>query len=191
MIYLKLKKIIYVLLICLFSTSVTAEVVKKVEVSGNKRISKETVMVFGDIKTGVSYTPLEINDLIKKLYDTNFFSKIDVNLENGILKIFLEENPIINMVVFKGVKADKIKKEILEIVTLKTKTSFNKSQIQNYLNRIKNFYREIGYFFVEIDTEVQELQNNRVNLIYDVRPGKKAKISKIFFLETKKWKTQN
>ena len=88
-----LKKIIT--LIILFFTfcnvSSYSEVVNKVEVKGNNRISSETVMIFGDVVVGNDYEQSDISTLIKKLYNTNFFSNISVELINNKLTIFVEE----------------------------------------------------------------------------------------------------
>ena len=59
-----------------FSFKSTAEVVKKIEVTGNDRVSKETIVVFGDIIIGKDYEISDVNTLIKKLYDTTLFSNI-------------------------------------------------------------------------------------------------------------------
>ena len=85
-----------ILFFALHTLHSAAEVVNKVEVQGNERISKETVMVFGDIVIGKDYERSDISLLIKKLYDTNFFSNISVELKNNKLTLFVSENPIVN-----------------------------------------------------------------------------------------------
>ena len=79
--------------------------VKKVEVNGNERISLETILIFGDIKLGDNYESQDIKSVIKKLYETNFFSNISVELNNNLLTINLVENPIINSIIFNGEQA--------------------------------------------------------------------------------------
>ena len=74
-----------------FSVKSYSEVVDKVEIEGNERISLETIIVFGDIAIGKDYEASDINLLIKKLYETTFFSNISVELENNILNIFIKE----------------------------------------------------------------------------------------------------
>jgi len=163
-----------------------AEVVKEIEIQGNERISPETIIIYGDISKGKDYNSSDINDLIKKLYDTSFFLNISVNLKNGILNVIVEENPVINSIVFDGEKADKYKEAILELVSLREKTSFIKASVKADINLIKEFYRQLGYYFVKIELEVEELKNNRLNLRYVIEKGDKAKIAKIFFLGEKK-----
>ncbi len=163
-----------------------AEVVKKVVIEGNQRISKETIVIFGDILLGNNYESNDINILIKKLYETTFFSEISVELENETLKISVKENPIINNIIFDGEKAQKFRDAITEKLLLREKTSFINDYVKTDVNLVKEFYRQLGFYFAKIDVEVQKLERNRVNLIYSIDKGEKAKISKIYFLGDKK-----
>ena len=89
--------------------------------NGNERISNETIKVYGEIEINKNYSDTDLNEVIKKLYNTKFFSKISVNLDNGILKIDVVENPIINTITIEGEKAKKFKKEIVKFLSLKKK----------------------------------------------------------------------
>ena len=120
---------VFVLIFLSISFKTQAEVVNEVEVGGNQRISLETIIVFGDITKGKNYESSDINLLIKKLYDTNYFTNISVELENGKMSITVEENAIINSIVFNGERANKYKKKLSEFLTLKEKSSF----MENYV----------------------------------------------------------
>ena len=172
--------------LCFINSNSLAEVVNEVKVKGNNRITLETIVIFGDISLGKNYESSDINSLIKKLYDTTYFSNISVELKNGILSLTVEENPIINEIEFKGEKAEKYSDAIRELLSLREKTSFINNYVKSDINKIKEFYRLLGFFFVKIDAEVQNLDKNRVNLIYSIEKGEKAKISKIYFLGDKK-----
>ena len=125
-----MRKFIYkysFLLIAFFSLfNANAESLKKVEIIGNERISNETIIVYGEIKKGKDYSLEEIDNIIKNLYETKFFSKISTDFSNGILKIIVEENPIINSIVIQGEPAKKYTEAILEILSLKEKSSYIK-----------------------------------------------------------------
>ena len=82
-----------------------AEILKKFEISGNKRISDETVIIFSELKVNEEVSKSKLDLVIKNLYKTNFFNNVKVEFSNHILKIFVEENPIIENIVFNGVKA--------------------------------------------------------------------------------------
>ena len=131
--------LVFILFFLVFSVKSYSEIVTKVEVEGNERISLETIAIFGDITIGKNYESSDINLLIKKLYETNFFSNISVELQNGQLSIIVEENPIINSIVFKGEKATKYKEAVKALLTLREKTSFINNYIKSDINKIKGF----------------------------------------------------
>ncbi len=182
-----LKILFSTLLFFVLSTKIIyAEVVNKVEVVGNKRISIETIVVFGDIAIGKDYETSDINSLIKKLYETSYFEDISVELSKNVLKINVKENPIINSLVFDGEKADKFKEKLVELLSLSENRAYVKSYIKNDINLIKEFYRQLGFYFIKIDAKVDQLEGNRVNVTYLIEKGDKAKIAKIYFLGEKK-----
>ena len=185
---LNLKKIfISIILFFIFlSAHSHAEVVKKIEIKGNERISAETITIFGDISVGKNYEISDINSLIKKLYDTTFFSNISVVVKNNILSVTVKENPIINSITFEGEKAKKYKEKIRELLSLRENSSFVENNIKSDINLIKDFYRSIGFYFVKIDVEIAKLEKNRINISYLIDKGEKAKIAKIYFLGDKK-----
>tara|TARA_Y100000590_G_scaffold452979_1_gene597128 strand:- start:869 stop:3115 length:2247 start_codon:yes stop_codon:yes gene_type:complete len=170
----------------IFTANSFSEIVNKVKIQGNERISLESIMVFGDITLGNNYESQDINLLIKKLYETNFFSDIETQLKDGVLTVTVRENPIVNSIVFDGEEANKYIDALNEMLNLREKTSFVKNYIKSDINIIKEFYRHLGFYFAKIDLTVEKLSNNRVNLIYKLEKGEKAKISKIYFLGEKK-----
>ncbi len=182
---IKLASTVFFIIFYFFTIS-HAEMVTKIEVIGNERIPDETIAVFGDINLNQNYEPEDINLIIKKLFESQFFSEIQVELKNNVLKIKVKENQIINLIIYKGIKADKYKDAITEILQMREKTPFIKSNIKSDVDKIKGLYRHLGFYFVEIEAEVQSLDNNRVNLIYTIDSGERAKIAKIFFLGDKK-----
>ena len=185
---INLKKIfISIILFFIFlSAHSHSEVVKKIEIKGNERISAETITVFGDISVGKNYEISDINSLIKKLYDTTFFSNISVVVKNNILSVTVKENPIISSITFEGEKAKKYKEKIRELLSLRENSSFMENNIKSDINLIKDFYRSIGFYFVKIDVEIAKLEKNRINISYLIDKGEKAKIVKIYFLGDKK-----
>ena len=163
-----------------------SDVVKKVEIEGNNRISQETIMVFGDISVGKDYGISDVNILIKKLYSTTFFSDIAASIENNTLKIIVKENPIIKSIIFDGEKAKKYMEKITDLLSLRENGPFVENNIKKDINLIKEFYRSMGFYFVKIDADIARLEKNRVNIKYLIDKGNKAKISKIFFIGDKK-----
>ena len=101
MINFKLKLLVIFLLL---TNLLNAEIVEKIEINGNKRVSKETIIVLGDIKKNENFTSVELNSILKKLYDTNFFSNINISLNNNLLTLDVLENPIIEDIEITGIK---------------------------------------------------------------------------------------
>ena len=184
----RFKKIfgLFLLFFLLINEKSFSDVVKKVEIEGNNRISEETIMIFGDISVGKDYNIPDINILIKKLYSTSFFSDISASIENNTLRIIVKENPIIKSIVFDGEKAKKYMEIIKDLLSLRENGPFVENNIKKDINLIKEFYRSLGFYFVKIDAEIARLEKNRVNIKYLIEKGDKAKISKIFFIGDKK-----
>ena len=147
------KKIIafHILFFIFYNVYSYSEVVNKVDVQGNDRISSETIMIFGDIVIGNNYEESDVSLLIKKLYETRFFSNISVELANNKLTIVVEENPIVYSIIFKGEKAKKHVEKIKEFLLVREKSSYVSNNIKHDINQIKSFYRAQGYYFVKID----------------------------------------
>ena len=177
------------LFFCIFVITISyAEIVKEVKVVGNIRVSLETIVLFGDIRVNEDYNAQKINELSKQLYDTNFFSYLEINLNNGVLEISVKENPIIQNLIFNGIKAKKHKEAIKKVIELKEKTSYVENKLISDIQKIKNAFRNLGFYFIEVEAYAKENVNNSIDLIYEINKGKRAKIKKIEFIGDKKIK---
>jgi len=165
-----------------------AEIVKEVKVVGNARVSLETIIVFGDIKVNEDYNAQKINELSRQLYDTDFFSYLEINLTNGLLEILVKENPIIQNLVLNGIKAKKHKESIKEVIELREKTSYVENKLIRDIQKIKTAFRNLGFYFIKVEAYAKENVNNSIDLIYEIDRGKRAKIEKIVFIGDKKFK---
>jgi len=172
----------------LISSSTSAEIVNKIIITGNDRISKETIILFGDIKKDTDINNVKLNNILKNLYDTNFFSNVQVNISNNVLNINVAENPIVQTILFNGIKAKRIKDVLLDSLVLKEKNSYVEFIVENDIIRIKNILKKSGYFFAEVNLSLQTNENKTVNLIYDIVLGDKALIKKIKFVGNKVFK---
>ena len=179
---------IYTIIACLLFTNLFAEVVQKIEINGNKRISKETIKVYGEITTGKDYSAFDLNKVLKNLYGTNFFDNVRVSINNGIMKIDVREYVVINFVDLKGEKSSVLTKKVLERLKLKAKESFIENDISSDINTIKKIYASIGFNFASVEAKIEKFDNNRVNLVYFLEKGKKTNIKKINFIGDKKIK---
>ena len=179
---------IYTALISLIFFNLSAEVIQKLEVKGNNRISLETIKVYGDVIYGKDYSPSEVNEILKNLYETNFFENINISLSNSVLTVQVKEYSIINSISLEGEKSSSAKEQILGKLSLKAKESFIESKLTQDINLIKNIYASIGFNFANVDAKIERFDENRINLIYFLDKGKKTDISKINFIGDKKIK---
>ena len=165
-----------------------SQTVNEIKIFGNKRITAETISMFSDISIKDDLNQVDLNDLLKRLYNTNFFDNVEINLNQNILSIFVKENPIIEQIVFEGIKAKKIKKALAENLILKSRSSFNKSFLKKDKEMIVLTLKNLGYYFSNIDVFLEELNDNKVNITYKVDLGDKSKIKKISFIGNKIFK---
>jgi len=185
-----LKKI-FIINLALFLTSfhLCAEILTDINVMGNKRISKESIIVFGDINLNKNYNDDNLNVILKNIYETNFFKNVSLSIDNSVLNISVIENPIINNLEIKGVRSQKLRTFIIEKLSLKKRSPFVQSKFSSDLKLIKNITKSNGYYFSEIESSsVLNEEQNSIVLIYDISLGVKAKINKIQFLGDKKIK---
>ena len=169
-------------------TPLFAEVVEKIEIQGNERISKETILLFSKTNIKDDLNSNDINEILKSLYDSNFFQDVSVQFKSKILTILVDENPIIENITYNGIKSKTLKEKITKDLKLLSRSSYNEILLNEDKKRIKLSLKDSGYYFSNIDIEVAELGDKKVNIIFDINLGPKAKIKKITFIGDKKFK---
>ena len=184
-------RLIFKIFVLLFFSisSLNSEIIKKIDISGNKRISNETVIIIGKISEGKSYDENSLNEVVKNLYESNFFSDIKIFFDDGIVKIDLIENPIIEDIQFTGIKNKTFLEEISNLMVLKNRMSFTEDQLKSDVNLIRNVLKSNGFYFAKVNTSINSNEKlNSVQLKIDIDRGKKARIKEIQFLGDKKIK---
>ncbi len=181
-----LKKITFILILFFHFTYLNAEVVKEIQISGNQRVSEETVKVYGDIEINKNYNELDLNKILKNLNSTNFFEDIKISLEQNILKIDLVEYPVINQLILVGEPSKKYSEQIKKLMSLKEKQSFIKSFLSKDIELIKNLYSSIGYNSSKVEAKIKNIDDRSVELAIEIERGNKTKISSISFIGDKK-----
>ena len=167
-----------------------SEIISNVEVKNNKRISTETIITYGKIVIGNDYNENDLNEVLKRLYKTNFFKNISISLDNNTLVLDIEENKIIQNIIIEGVKSDSIKDKILENIFSKDKSPFLIEKINKDRLLITSSLNQLGYYLAEVETTYLDNSNDTVDLIFDINLGNKSKISSIEFLGDKKFKNR-
>ena len=177
----------FILNLIILSSSFS-EIIKKIQITGNTRISDETVLMFSKIDVGQNFESSTLNKILKNLYDSNYFSDVTVKFENSIMLIKVEEAPLIKDIKISGIKAKKFKKLIKESLILKPRGSFNNFVLSEEKRLIQSKLKAAGFYFSKIDPFIELLDNNMVIIDYRIDLGEKSKIGKISFIGDKVYK---
>ena len=168
-----------------FFFNLYAEVVNKIEISGNSRISNETVKIYGDIKLNKDYSEKKLDLILNNLYQTDFFEDVKIEISNNTLKIKLKEYPIIDQLVIVGESSKKYKDEIKKIIKSKEKSSLIKSYLAKDIEIIKSLYSTIGFNFSKVEAKLKKIDETRYDLLIQIDRGEQTKISSIDFIGNK------
>ena len=174
--------------IIFISFKANAEVIKKIEIEGNNRISDSNVILFGNINIDEDYDFKKINKVLKDLYETEFFEDVSISINNEILFVKLIENPIIQSIEITGVKNKSVLKLLNDNLSLKEKNPYVENKVRRDETKLKNILKVNGYYFSEINSKIKKNENNTLNLRYEINLGEKAFITKIKFIGDKKIK---
>ena len=183
---MKTKTLNLVAISLLSSGVVHAATVSKIEVSGNQRMDDESVRILANVKIGENIGEMRANEIAKDLEKSGYFSKINVRMNGNTLKINVVEAPIINQVTVEGndeVSTDDLKKEI----KTKERTSYDTATIGADVQRMLTIYQRKGFFGTKIEPQKIELDDNRVNVVYEITEGHPTWISDIKFEGNKKF----
>ena len=171
-----------------FPNSSNSEIIKNIKVEGNVRISSETINVFSQVSINDNLESSEINDVLKKIYSTGYFENVNVEFNEGILFIKVIENPIIQNIIYEGIKAQKIKDIITKNLNLRERSPFNEIYLSADKDKIIESLKSAGYFFAKVEIFKEVFEDNKIDIIYKIDIGDKAKIKKISFLGNKVFK---
>ena len=178
-----------ILLVFFLINYANAEILKKIQINGNKRISDETIKIFSNLEINQELSKSSLDKAIKNLYKTNFFSNISLTFENQILVLNIEENPIIDNFEITGIKKQSLVEFIKDKIQLAEMKSFDKELLAADLRLIQNILKTSGYYFSNITSSKNvNKELNSVDLKINIDLGEKAKIKKIIFLGDKVFK---
>ena len=168
--------------------SYSSDNVKKILINGNERVSDETIKMFSEIQVNSKINNTIVNEITKKLYETNYFNNVIVEYENNILKITVDENPIIQNIQYNGIKSKSLRQQLLSDINLKARSSYSEYLLNIDKKTILQNLKKNGFYLSNVTISKKELENNKIDLIYDIELGDKSKIEKITFLGNKIYK---
>tara|TARA_A100001015_G_C15027704_1_gene731428 strand:+ start:325 stop:2556 length:2232 start_codon:yes stop_codon:yes gene_type:complete len=175
-------RIFFILYTFLLFSKVNAEMINNLIIEGNKRVSDETIKLYGEIKSNKDYSEADLNKIINNLYNTNFFEDVSVKIKSDTLVINVSEYPVINQLIIIGEPRKSFEDQIKDIISLKQKKSFIRSSLSKDIATIKDMYSSMGYNFAEVKTKSKIIDENNLDLIFEISRGKQTKISKINFI---------
>ncbi len=181
-----MKKLLFI--ITAFVTGVAnAATVSRIDVTGNKRMDVESVRILAEVKVGDNVNDERANVIAKKLQESGYFSKVSVQMSGNILKINITEAPIVNMVTVEGndeISTDDLKKEI----KISERSAFDESVVGADVTRMLTVYQRKGFFGTKISPKKIILDDNRVNVVYEIKEGHPTYIDSISFSGNKKFR---
>ncbi|WP_040824076.1 outer membrane protein assembly factor BamA [Thalassospira profundimaris] len=158
--------------------------IRDIEVEGNNRIETATVNAYLTVSPGDSYDIQKINSSLKALFSTGLFADVSFSFNRGILRVNVVENPIINRIAFEGnqrLKDDTLSAEL----QLRPRVVYTRTKVQADVQRILELYRRSGRFAATVEPKVIQLDQNRVDLAFEIDEGDATGIRKINFVGNK------
>jgi outer membrane protein insertion porin family len=156
--------------------------IRSIAVHGNQRLEPETIRAYANLSPGQTYTAATLDQALKDLYATQLFADVTITgAETGDLVINVRENPVINRIILEGnkrLKDDKITPEI----KLAPRQIFTRSAVRADVDRILELYRRQGRFAARVDPKIVQLDQNRVDVVFEIYEGDLAKVRAINIL---------
>jgi outer membrane protein insertion porin family len=157
-------------------------VIRSIVVHGNQRLEPETIRAYANLTPGQTYTATTLDQALKDLYATQLFADVTIGgADTGDLVITVRENPVINRIVLDGNKRLKDDKIVPEI-KLAPRQIFTRSAARADVDRILELYRRQGRFAARVEPKIVQLDQNRVDVVYEIYEGDLAKIRAINLL---------
>lgn len=165
-------------------SAASAQTVSSISVSGNQRISRDTILTYVTIEPGRRASAVEIDESIQALFATGLFKDVSINTSGSTLLVKVVENPVVNGVAFLGNKKLKAS-DLGGVVLTKARGVFSQEQVDIDVERLKIAYKSVGRFNAVIKSKVEPLDRNRVNVVFRIDETEKTGIAKIRFVGNK------
>ncbi|WP_312944017.1 outer membrane protein assembly factor BamA [Agrobacterium sp.] len=161
-----------------------AAVINRVDVRGAERAGADAVRSNITIQPGKNFSNADIDESVKRLYATGYFSGVSMSVSGSTLVVTVSENQLVNQVVFNGNR--KIKDDKLSgVVQTQPLGPYDPSLVTADIERIKQAYSAIGRSDVEVTTQTVTVGEGRVNLAFVINEGERTKIARIDFVGNK------
>ena len=156
-------------------------VIRDIRVEGTQRIEPGTVLSYMTLKPGDSFDPAQEDASLKNLFGTGLFADVTLRRDGNVLVVLVAENPIVNKIAFEGNKkleTDKLTDEL----QIKPRTVYTRTRVQADVDRILELYRRAGRYSAHVEPKVVVLDQNRVDLVFEIDEGPRTPVSRINFV---------
>lgn len=156
-------------------------VIQSIVVEGNRRVEPETVRSYLTFSAGDNYDPAEINQSLKTLFATGLFQDVRIRRQGATIVVIVIENPIVNQVAFEG-NRDVDDETLAAEVQLKPRAVYTRARVQADVQRILAVYRRQGLYAAQVDPKIINLDNNRIDVVFEITEGPTTKVRAINFI---------
>jgi len=165
---------------------VQSNIINEIVVEGSQRVDPDTVISYMQLNVGDRYDRDKLDDSLKSLFSTGYFRDVKFRRDGSVLVVEVKENPVINRIAFEGNK--RIKDDVLEPeLKLKPRLVYTLNKVQADAERIIEVYRRSGRFSVKVEPKLIELDQNRVDIVFEITEGELTKVHRIVFVGNKRF----
>lgn len=165
---------------------ITGGSISDIRVDGTQRIEPATVRSYLVVKPGDPFDTEQLDESLKALFATGLFGDVSLRREGSVLRVVVTENPIINRIAFEGNRKlddEQLQKE----VQLRPRVVYTRTRVQSDVQRILDLYRRNGRFAASVEPKIIPLDQNRVDLVFEVNEGPRTGVNRITFIGNKEY----
>jgi outer membrane protein insertion porin family len=165
-------------------TITSGDPIQQIVIEGNQRIESDTIRSYMELNPGDPFDAARVDKALKNLFATGLFADVNLRRDGNNLVVTVVENPIINKLAFEGnsrISDDSLSNE----VQLKPRQVYTQTRVQADVKRILDLYRRSGRFAATVDPKVIKLDQNRVNLVFEINEGDVTQVERIDFVGNK------
>ncbi|MFN3469376.1 MAG: outer membrane protein assembly factor BamA, partial [Novosphingobium sp.] len=169
------------------SPAPAGDVIRSVVVEGSQRLEPDTILSYIRLRPGQTYTQALGDQALKDLYATELFADVSIRNNRGDVVVQVKENPVINRIILEGNKRLKEDK-ILPEIKLAARQIFTRSKVRADVARIIELYKRQGRFAASVEPKMVMLDQNRVDIVFEISEGPKSKVRRINIIGNEKFK---
>ncbi|MDB5394633.1 MAG: bamA [Rhodospirillales bacterium] len=156
-------------------------VIRDIRVEGTQRIEAGTVLSYMTVKPGDPFDSAQEDASLKNLFATGLFADVTFRRDGNVLVVLVAENPIVNKIAFEGNKKLESNK-LTDEIQIKPRTVYTRTRVQADVDRILELYRRAGRYSARVEPKVVVLDQNRVDLVFEIDEGPRTPVSRINFV---------